>query len=897
MSTLTLRRFVSALALVVAVTTAAPVQATVLVAVANTNWTTATTWQASNATSNNISTSTNTTALTTSDVSSSNFTPGAITVDRFLVRVGSRASGAATNTMTIHLANASNSIDVFSCTINVSDLPVSDTTADQGGWVMCKNNAGGVTLTAATPYFIRAKLSATTTAVNLCRDAAAGNWQRIVVTTTTGAPAAGDDLHIGAMFTNSANPAVRSTRTVTMDQTVATDYGSNAVTGYRSGSGLNISDGGTLTWGTTASTAYILQLSGNVIVYTGGTYTQVTTLRTTTQTLQLDCAADLDFGVINKGTMTLTGLSRISGSNSPWVLLSADAAAGASTINTAAQLSAANGDTVIITADHGNTPLEDSRTMNGDASASSFAVTATLTNAHSGTAPSTTEAFVLERNVVIKAVTDGLVGYFRSDTTGATSIDWVRFHAFGTNASATAAVSVSTTTGSFTMTNSIQDLADGIGYSNVTTATGTITVTNNVTYNCQSTTNGSMFVLNTGPIQVIQHCIIAHTRGSAWGITVGGLVAGSTLSDIRISGITDISSTWSGDYSSSTGVVVDTVVVRGQGNGWGFTGAITNMTITTPTIWRTSDGFVVGASLSNLVVDGGQVAGTGTGNNACFRVDNVGPHWNVTLKNMRLAGAVGANADYAVRFNAAATTFLGFYLQNVTLGGTAPYANFIAGGINNGGTANQHIVGFANLASIAGGATGLSNLAEGSYFSVNTTTATDSIIYTKNGNLSYDASVVDTSPSLRMTPSSATVRLDSAGMQPGHGFMVPVDSGNAVTASVLVEESAAYNGHAPRLIVKANTAVGITADTVLATWSGSTGSFVQVSGTTSAVTANGVLEFVVDCDGTAGFVNTDSWSAAPGPGVNPMGLDYFYLALPFLPYSPTITPIGQGLIR
>lgn len=72
-----------------------------------------------------------------------------------------------------------------------------------------------------------------------------------------------------------------------------------------------------------------------------------------------------------------------------------------------------------------------------------------------------------------------------------------------------------------------------------------------------------------------------------------------------------------------------------------------------------------------------------------------------------------------------------------------------------------------------------------------------------------------------------------------------------------------YNGNQQRLIVKRNNAMGITADTVLATAAAAAGTWEQLSGTTAAVTDDGVLEFVLDCDGTTGWVNVDDFSATP----------------------------------
>lgn len=95
-------------------------------------------------------------------------------------------------------------------------------------------------------------------------------------------------------------------------------------------------------------------------------------------------------------------------------------------------------------------------------------------------------------------------------------------------------------------------------------------------------------------------------------------------------------------------------------------------------------------------------------------------------------------------------------------------------------------------------------------------------------------------------------------------LMACVNSGGTVTPSIYVRESvvgdgAAYNGSAPRLILMANPSIGVAVDTVVATWSGSAGSWVQVTGTSPSFTGQGVALFCVDYDGTAGWINLDNW--------------------------------------
>jgi hypothetical protein len=106
-----------------------------------------------------------------------------------------------------------------------------------------------------------------------------------------------------------------------------------------------------------------------------------------------------------------------------------------------------------------------------------------------------------------------------------------------------------------------------------------------------------------------------------------------------------------------------------------------------------------------------------------------------------------------------------------------------------------------------------------------------------------------------LTPTNASFKFTSSPKQ------CAVANGQTVTVTAYVNKSATYNGAQPRLIVRSNAALGITSNVVLATASGGTGSWLTLTGTTAAVTDDGVLEFYVDVDGTAGAVSVDDWSA------------------------------------
>lgn len=136
--------------------------------------------------------------------------------------------------------------------------------------------------------------------------------------------------------------------------------------------------------------------------------------------------------------------------------------------------------------------------------------------------------------------------------------------------------------------------------------------------------------------------------------------------------------------------------------------------------------------------------------------------------------------------------------------------------------------------------------------------------FIRQGIVTRDTVIFSTaSPSLRLEPKSATIEAVTK-LFP---FRVPVNSGQTCTPTVQVRESesgdgAAYNGARVKLYVAANFNLGITADTLLDTaTAASDGAWEGLTGTTAAATDDGVLEFYLTCNGTAGWINADDFTA------------------------------------
>ena len=125
-----------------------------------------------------------------------------------------------------------------------------------------------------------------------------------------------------------------------------------------------------------------------------------------------------------------------------------------------------------------------------------------------------------------------------------------------------------------------------------------------------------------------------------------------------------------------------------------------------------------------------------------------------------------------------------------------------------------------------------------------------------------DTTIFDVAPSSqRLVPSSTTKLWSSI-------FEIPVASGTTTTVSVKVRKSVigdgtAYNGNQPRLILKSNPAAHGTAynsDIICMTASAAPAIWETLSYTLPvAVTDNVGMEFYIDCDGTTGWINIDTF--------------------------------------
>lgn len=246
-----------------------------------------------------------------------------------------------------------------------------------------------------------------------------------------------------------------------------------------------------------------------------------------------------------------------------------------------------------------------------------------------------------------------------------------------------------------------------------------------------------------------------------------------------------------------------------------------------------------------------------------------------------------SNNSYGVNINASATISYYGEFNNCVFRGGAIYTQAlgiqVVSGLSNTGTTivnncsfgvtNQHQSFDVNVGGYTLNPLIFNNCTLASAVEVNTTVHTfidennyvgfinidgtggNNRMYIRQAIVSSDTTIFKTaSPSIRITPKSATIEANTKTFT----FKVPVNSGQTCTPSVYVRESVAgdgadYNGNPVKLYLKSNVNIGITTDTLIDTATGaSVGAWEELTGTTAAASNDGVMEFYLTCNGTAG---------------------------------------------
>lgn len=765
-------------------------------------------------------------------------TPGAITIDGYGVNLLSRIA-APVGTFFVELYNATDALSVSVTQVNVSDLSV------EGGWHICAISP--ITLLAGKSYTIRVKCS-TASEVTVLRDATANNWARLLRTTTTAAPAAGYNMIVAGEHTG---VGAFSSFVVTMNNTASTIFGTVSATIPA----LRVCNKGSLPWATAASTNYLLKLAGYMWVDGGGTHTIGTSGTpmpvTSTATLEFNVATNVDSGleVHNAATFTAYG-SQLRTVNR--ALLAADASAGSTVLTTSVALDAKAGDRIVIGPTNRTITEAEVFVLGVDTVGTTLTLPSGLLYNHSGSTDRQAEIINLTRNVVIKGSTTSLCGYVYAKNGAVVNCTNTEFTMLGSATTNRRGITVETI-------SPIANFTNCSFHTYFVTAASAYGVTANLAnsgytaVNCDFYDAGYLanyFALTPAAATSLldNNWIIGRGMASSYGILVS--TANVTATNNRVAGVAN-----SANFATTVASVMGDIsnnIIHSSTNGFTLSGII-NSSGTGNRVWRTGGQAVslvncnncvyafvesVGNVTSSLNMNGNRrcrvklgVAKGETGFTQPYGVYIAGPNPESIVYDS-VFGAAGAPGSNSTGDIVTTALYADLAFQNTQfLSPTELAVSTWNYGIGYRSEKHQGVAG------------------NNKYVRFEGTMARDTVIYDAGG-----------TASLRMTPTQAAIKFQS---EPT--FTTSVISGGTATPSVRVRKSVvgdgtAYNGNQPRLILRANPVAGITSDTVIATAVGAAGSWETLTGTTPAVTEDARLEFIIDCDGTTGWINVDNFT-------------------------------------
>jgi hypothetical protein len=790
--------------------------------------------------------------LTTTAVAAPNYTAGVETVDGVLVKFGliqGTAGQIAATTVTAQLFNVTTATVVASTTINVSDLDTAlinfPSPFAGGSWHYLKFSAP-ILLVVGQNYAVRLLVNSGGASVWAWR-AAANAWNRGIVTTTTGTPAATDTLIVTGEYTGAGTS---NSFTVTNNNTATTTF-ANFFVGAK----------GTFAWGTTAATNYYLKLAGNLNIGVAGLMSMGTSgtpmPSTSSAILEFVCASSGQFGMIVYGTLQTYGATKTVSAK-----LNANAAALATSLTTNISTNWKNGDILGLAGTTQTNTQAEKITCTADAVTTTLTVSA-LVNAHGGVAPVVADIVNLRRNVRIIGTSTTNVAYinFPSGINTTSYLYYTEIYFCGNTTIGKSAIGIGTSGSIDVSYCSIYDNPNGYGFLHNGATIGTINFANNVTYNnsigiwLSSAATGTWTVSNNISI-----------RSSITLNDVGGTFTNNIVTNATSTGIT-ISEQF-GEIVSFSGLTY---------YGGGSTGINVNCagTISNLTVWRTASiGLTTPAILQSgqmLMFDTFTLFG-----NATVNLLPAASTGLILFKTGTVFGGTTQVAQYGIwaantndHIIVQSTAFSGHSIADIYGVSQGRGNNFMF--LNSTFTSAVEIISQSSLDFSFEGY-GVTSVNHQNVAGVNKA-------YTKNGTVQTDTVIFNTaSPSVRLTPTSTSFKLYAK------PFKVAVSSGQTCTVSVEVRKSTladgtAYNGNQPRLMVRINPIAGIASNTVLDTMVVAAGTWETLTGTTVAVAQDCILEFYVDCDGTFGWINFDDFSTTTN--VNTKGMGYWDFGQPY----------------
>jgi hypothetical protein len=681
-----------------------------------------------------------------------------------------------------------------------------------------------------------------------------------------------------------------------IDSLKITVYYNNPIKDYGSGSttvaSMNVGSKGTFASGNTASTNYWMKLSG-LWHTTGDGTTQFNTGNGSTRSstsptfkLQFDNAAPSDFGFSVKGATNAVWNAQ-GATMTPYTTLESNIVATNTVITVASTTGWLANDRVVIAPGRRTIAEYEDRVIASVDSATQITLTAGVTYPHYGTAPYKCHIMNITRNVQVYGASKTNASWVDMQSISAVDVDYCEFYNMGL--SAARGFTMQTTTGSSNAQySSFHESNEIFVITNSSAATNNnVVFSNNVLFDCA--TNGiNMAVVPTNNNFTYDNNFgikapfsFSETRGSVSGNIATGAGIGMAFMDTDVTAANFGTCNGNVAYGNTNGITF-------QGQGFGTFGTIDvhfnaiigltlngtkELTIDTPVIYGNGTVNIDVNTQNQAIFLSPTVSGFNDGTNnfsvaTGLRYGATTHLSQIVIKNGVFSNVTGVyTAHTSQDINALTRPYLmQLVLENTYLGATNEFVQTVAMSQNSFIASSRHDQSTGNHKA-----------------------------WVREGILSIDttANMFDVTPSLRMTPSIATYRLKSyvggsEGLYSIGKWKVAVAAGSTVTATIKVRESVVgdgtdYNGQRARLMVEANTIAGITTDTVLATaTAASEGAFETLSGTTSAVSADTVLSFYVDCGYTgytSGWVNVDTFTAT---ATDSKGLKYWVDGMPYV---------------
>ena len=817
------------------------------------------------------------------------------TVDAVGLQVARKFS-TASGTMTVELYDMNAASVVGTCTVNVSDIPFGDTF--NAGWHVFKF-ASSVPASGNT-YTIRPYCSSSTSMYLWRNSATTNDWSKFVRTTST--PGLNkdntDQLIIAGEHTG---VGAQTTYTVTVDEGLTFELnGGSTGASSETNPSVWINDAGVLTFANAASQTYTMNTAG-LGVFAGGRFQigNATAVIPSNTTATVIINNNGIFAVYGDGTFVAQGSPRTAGKSVVFTKLTANAAVSATALTVADDTGWLSGDTIAVASTTRTYSQYDAdRVLSSNATASGLSVTAGMTYAHIGDASNEMQAHVvlLNRNVRIlgETVKRAIVRWTDNCTV---DCDWVEFKDISTNSANSKGISIYKRTtsdmGPLSINMSYCVVRDGASRALdiIDARTGyspDITIEHSTFYNFGA--GGGVSVTVPGHNVTLNNLVImAGSAGPALAFPMGSDTGSASTSGTSTKQVTNVTCTSVAGYGFSaigdyhticTGTYGNLEAYSCQNNGIFFDTDIINLTVNGLKVWRNNSygvsfyGKILDSTIKNLLAIGNL--------NGNIYVDQLAYALSIVFENAKLFGDASFSTAYGVSFSGLSSGSFSFRFEGCDFGGTT-------NSVRVAHTTNDFVMpastGYNKYGDIVfdhclfGAPTPIPALTELMYgpsslirFQNYNRVVGDDRVYHGGGSArrqnttSISGAAIELRPAAHWAYPTGTTGAPFTGIPVstsmgvrGKGFLVAAQGANTITGNVSVRIDNTYNGTAPRVLALTNYACGVNTTTVLNTHSAAVNTWQSLNFSLTP-TANGVLEFVVECAGAnTGSVFVDNW--------------------------------------